>query len=239
MSQHNLSFQHRLRTLLVRQYRVAIAFVVLVILFSVNAYFNPRIFEPFLIQNMVNQSMTLVLAGMAQTCVVLTSGIDLSVGPIISLTNSLASTVFVDTPFGMVGTAILVLCVGALCGLINGLIVVFGRLQPIIITLATGSIYSGIALFLRPTPGGFVHRPFADLLTDRLGLLPHAAIVLLVVILFVWTPYRRSKWGLWLYAIGGNEGAAYMSGVNVRAAKLGAYIMGGLFAGMAGLFLSA
>ncbi len=132
------------------------------------------------------------------------------------------------------------LLVGALCGLINGLIVVYGRLQPIIVTLATSSIYAGIALYLRPSPGGFVPDWYSTLLTSRLfGVLPASLILLLLVILIVWTPFRRSRLGLWVYATGGNESAAYMSGINVNRAKLAAYVMGGLLAGVAGLFLTA
>jgi ribose transport system permease protein len=141
--------------------------------------------------------------------------------------------------------------------LINGLIVVYGRLQPIIVTLATASIYSGIALFLRPRPGGFVPRAYGDLLTGRVGNLlqpafgeqslagsvfyyiPASAILLLIVLLVVWIPFRRSKLGLWVYAIGSNQGAAYMSGINVNRTKIAAYVMSGLFAAIAGLFFTA
>jgi ribose transport system permease protein len=201
--------------------------------------------------------MTLVFAGMAQTSVVVTGGIDLSVGPMISLSNSLASAIFADSAFGIIGTVLLVLAVGALCGLINGIIVVYGRLQPIIVTLATASLYSGIALFLRPRPGGFVPRAYGDLLTARVAALiqplfgeqslantvfdfiPASAILLLVVLLLIWLPFRRSRLGLWVYAIGSNQGAAYMSGVDVNRAKIAAYMMSGVFAAIAGLFLTA
>src|SRR6185295_8931835 len=111
-----------------------------------------------------------------------TGGIDLSVGPIISLTNSLASRLFPkDNVPGGVAVIILVLLAGALCGLVNGLIVVYGRLQPIIVTLATASIFSGIALYLRPTPGGFVPDWYSSLLTQRaFGIIPASLIFLLL-----------------------------------------------------------
>jgi ribose transport system permease protein len=151
-----------------------------------------------------------------------------------------------------------VLVVASLAGLINGLIVVYGRLQPIIVTLATSSIYGGIALFLRPRPGGFAPDAYGDLITKRVGQLlpetlfakgtffanffdyiPASAILLIIVLLLVWTPFRRSRLGMWVYAVGSNEGAAYMSGVNVKWAKVFAYVLGGFFAGIAGLFLTA
>jgi ribose transport system permease protein len=245
------------RRFLSRHFRVVLAYVILLVLLSFNIRLNERFFTPPVITSTFNQSMTLVFAGMAQTSVVVTSGIDLSVGPMISLANSLASAIFADSAIGIIGTVLLVLAVGALCGLINGVIVVYGRLQPIIVTLATASIYSGIALFLRPRPGGFVPRAYGDLLTARVSTLiqplfgeqslantvfdfiPASAILLLLVVILIWVPFRRSKLGLWVYAIGSNQGAAYMSGINVNQAKIAAYMMSGIFAAIAGLFLTA
>jgi ribose transport system permease protein len=239
-----------LRRFFSRNFRVILAYVVFLILLIITARLNERFFTPLVITNTFNQSMTLVFAGMAQTSVVVTGGIDLSVGPVISLTNCLASVIFVDNPVGMVGAVSLILVVGALCGLINGLIVVYGRLQPIIVTLATASIYGGLALLLRPTPGGYVPIGFSDLLTRRvflsniglpqsLDIIPCSLVLLGVVLLFVWLPFRRSRLGMWVYAVGSSEGAAYMSGVNVNRAKIAAYMMSGLFAAIAGLFLTA
>ena len=248
------------RRYIFRHFRLGVAFVILIVLLTIIASLNGRFFTPAVITSTSNQSMTLVFAGMAQTSVVITGGIDLSVGPIISLSNSLASSIFSEPGDGlnMVLVVVIVLVVASLAGLINGLIVVYGRLQPIIVTLATSSIYSGIALFLRPRPGGFVPDAYGDLLTKRVGQLlpetlldkgsflaslldyiPASAILLIIVLLLVWTPFRRSRLGMWVYAIGSNEGAAYMSGVNVKMAKVVAYMLGGFFAGIAGLFLTA
>jgi ribose transport system permease protein len=245
-----------LRRFMSRHFRVAVAYTILIVLLGLNIRLNERFFTPPVITSTFNQTMTLLFAGMGQTSVVISGGIDLSVGPIISLSNSLASAIFVDNPLGIIGTIVIVILVGATCGLVNGLIVVYGRLQPIIVTLATASLYSGIALFLRPRPGGFVPRLYGDLLTTRVStvlqplfpeslqnsvfdFIPASAILLILVLLVVWIPFRRSKLGLWVYAVGSNQGAAYMSGVNVNRAKIAAYVMSGVFAAIAGLFLTA
>ena len=146
----------QLRRFLTRNFRVGIAFIILFSLFCITASMNAKFFTPSVLTSTSNQSMTLVFAGMAQTTVVITGGIDLSVGPIISLSNSLASAIFTKEgdPLNIVLVVFAVLAIATLAGLINGVIVVYGRLQPIIVTLATSSIYSGIALFLRPRPGG-------------------------------------------------------------------------------------
>src|SRR3954466_2805857 len=163
----------RFRRVVNRNFRVGLAFIAMFILIAVNAILNPRFFTLPVLTSTSNQAMTLVFAGMAQTSVVITGGIDLSVGPIISLTNSVASTLFTASVPGAIGVIAIVLLTGTLCGLINGLIVVYGRLQPIIVTLATSSIYAGIALYLRPSPGGFVPDWYGSLLTTRvLGIVP-------------------------------------------------------------------
>jgi ribose transport system permease protein len=223
-----------------RNYKVGIAYLILIALLIAFGALQPRLFTKPVITATSNQGMALVLAGMAQTAVVITGGIDLSVGPIVSLSNSLASALFGDNVIGVIGVVLLVLLVGAAAGLVNGLIVVYGRLQPIIVTLATASVYSGFALWLRPQPGGYVPRWYGELLTGRIfDLIPASLVLLALVLLLVWTPFRRSKVGLAVYATGSNEGAAYMSGVNVNQAKLAAYTLGGFLAAVAGLFLTA
>src|SRR4051812_25348362 len=166
-----------LRRFVLRNFRVGITLIILLALLGVTVSLNGKFFTPPVLTSTSNQSMTLVFAGMAQTTVVTTGGIDLSVGPIISMSNSLASAIFSKANDGLniVIVIVIVLGVATLAGLINGLIVVYGRLQPIIVTLATSSIYSGVALYLRPRPGGFVPDVYGDLLTRRVGqLLPES-----------------------------------------------------------------
>jgi ribose transport system permease protein len=186
-----------------------------------------------------NKGVLLAIVAMAQTLPVLTSGIDLSVGMVFVLANCLASHLVVGTPMQAGLGVVAVLATGALCGFINGLIIVYGRLQPIITTLATGIIYFGLALGLRPVPGGDVHAGLADALTGALpGGTPTMLIVLLVVVLAVWVPYRRSVTGRAAMAIGSSETASYMSGVAIGRAKIVTYSLAGLLAAIGGLLLT-
>jgi len=182
-----------------------------------------------------NKGVLLAIVAMAQTLPVLTSGIDLSVGMVFVLANCLASHLVVGTPLQAAAGVLVVLAAGALCGWINGAIIVYGRLQPIITTLATGAVYFGLALGLRPVPGGDVHAGLADALTGALpGGVPAMLAVLLAVVLMVWVPYRRSAVGRAALAIGSAEGAAYMSGVNIGRTKLVTYTLAGLLGPSAG-----
>ena len=116
------------------------------------------------------------------------------------------------TTLGVIG----VLLAGTACGALNGVIVVYGRLQPIIVTIATGAVFFRLALILRPQPGGSVNPDLADLMTRSTYWVPSSLIILLAVVLFIWIPYRRSVIGRAAYAIGSSEQAAYMSGVADR-----------------------
>ena len=116
-----------------------------------------------------NKGVLLAIVAMAQTLPVLTAGIDLSVGMVFVLANCLASYLVVGSGLQAGLGVVAVLATGALCGLVNGAVIVYGRLQPIITTLATGTVYYGISLGLRPVPGGDVHAGLAGLYVVRDG----------------------------------------------------------------------
>jgi ribose transport system permease protein len=216
-----------------------LAFLVFVLMFAIYASNHPAGFTANVVTTAANKGVLLALIAMAQTVVVLTSGIDLSVGMVFVLTNCLASSLVVGSPAATATGVMAVLLAGLLCGMVNGLIVIYGRLQPIVATIATGAIYYGIALALRPVPGGDVNSNLADSLTSQLfGGIPASLVALLVVVLVIWIPFRRSEIGRGVYAVGSSELAAYMSGVPVRRAKFVAYCFSGLLSAMAGLFLT-
>jgi ribose transport system permease protein len=186
-----------------------------------------------------NKGVLLALVAMAQTLPVLTAGLDLSVGMVFVLANCLASNLVFGTPFETALGVVIVLLVGMACGALNGIIVVYGRLQPIITTLATGAVYYGLALLLRPVPGGNVNSELAEAVTGQLpGGVPASLLFLLVVVLLIWVPFRRSVLGRAAYAVGSSETAAYMSGVPIGKAKILAYTLSGLLASIAGLMLT-
>ncbi len=216
-----------------------LALLAFVVMFTIYASNHPAGLNANVATTAANKGVLLAIVAMAQTLVVLTSGIDLSVGMVMVLANCLASTIVVGSPLMTALGALGVLLVGGVCGAINGLIVVFGRLQPIVTTIATGAVYYGAALALRRVPGGDISAPLADALTGQLpGGVPASLALLLALVLIVWLPFRRSAIGRAAYAVGSSEVAAYMSGVPVRRAKFVAYTLSGLLASVAGLFIT-
>lgn len=211
-------------------------FVVMFVIYTAN---HPAGFTANVVQTASNKGVLLAFVAMAQTLVVITAGIDLSVGMIFLLTNCLASWIVVGGPVETTLGVIAVLLVGLLCGALNGAIVIYGRLQPIVATIATGAVYFGIALLLRPFPGGSVNEDLADALTGRLfGVIPSSLVTLVAVVLLIWVPFRRSVYGRAAYAAGSSEVAAYMSGVPIKRGKFLAYTLAGLLAAIGGLFLT-
>ena len=216
-----------------------LALIAFVAMFAIYAANHPAGLNANVATTAANKGVLLAIVAMAQTLVVLTSGIDLSVGMVMVLANCLASSIVVGSPVQAALGVVAVLLAGLLCCAINGFIVIYGRLQPIVTTIATGAIYYGIALGLRPVPGGDVDTTLADALTGQLpGGIPASLVLLLGLVIVVWLPFRRSVTGRAAYAVGSSEVAAYMSGVPVRRAKFVAYALSGLLAALAGLFLT-
>ena len=218
-----------------------LALLTFLVMFCIYVSNHPAGFTANVVNTSANKGVLLALVAMAQTMVVLTGGIDLSVGMIFILCNCLASYMVAGSALQAALGVLAVLAVGLICGAANGMIVIYGRLQPIVTTIATGAIFFGLALWLRPVPGSVddFDADLADALTGRLaGGIPTSLIVLLVVVLLVWVPFRRSEIGRAAYAVGSSEVAAYMSGVPIRRAKFVAYALSGLLAAMGGLFLT-
>ncbi len=218
---------------------------------------HPRGFSSAVFVQNSNEAVALAFVAMAQTVPVLLGGLDLSVGAVMTLTSCIASELVSGSPGQILLGMFLTLLSGTAFGLMNGLIVVYGRIQPIIATLATGAIAIGLALWVRPKPGGDVDGDLNWALTntvwdfaDTYGFdtnspwlapfadLPVPILILLGVAILVWVPFRRSVTGRTVYAVGSAEGAAYMSGLPIARAKIAAFTLGGFFAACGGLYLA-
>ena len=190
----------------------------------------------FELTSTVNNAIPLVFAALGQALVVLTGGIDLSVGGLMDLTNAVAATQMRDDPGSIVLWSVLILLIGAGAGLLNGLLVAYGRLQPILVTLATLAIFQGLALRVLPQPGGQVPAGLTRTLVN-----PDRPTGLLVVAFaaLVWFVLRRTRFGIGIYAVGNDRRAARASGVPVPRVIVGTYTASGVLAAAGGLLLAA
>ena len=216
----------------------ALSFLVFAIMFILFASQQSNGLSTNVLTSVSNKGAVLAYVAIAQTLVILTGGFDLSVGMVMTMASCLASVVLNGSPGQTALGALAVLASGLLAGVINAIIVVLGRIQPIIATLATGAIYFGIALWLRPSPGGTVNEDLSNALTYDVGGVPTTFLLLLATIAFVWWPFRNSILGRNCYALGSSERAAYMSGLAIGRARFAAYSLAGLLAATGGLLLS-
>lgn len=208
-------------------------------LFTALLFLHPRGLSILVTTPAANQGLALAFAAMAQTLPVLTGGLDLSVGSVLALTNCVASHLVNGSTLEILIGIAATLLAGSAAGLVNGLVVVVGRIQPIIATLATGAIFTGLAYLLRPIPGGVIDEDLGDLLTNEtFGVIPTALFLLAGVLLVVWVPYKNSTLGRGGYAAGSAEQAAYLSGVRVGRSRVAAYTIAGLLSACGGLFLA-
>ena len=186
-------------------------------------------------------SLPVAFAAVGQAIVVISGGIDLSIGSVIALTNVTSALLLMNAPELSIPIVLLVLLIGLGIGVVNGVLVVVSRVPDIVVTLAMLFVWAGVALLVLGSPGGASADWLRELITGTLGveLLPRALIVLLVVVGVVWIPLRRSRLGLSIYAIGSDQLAAFRSGVNVARTKIVAYGLAGFFASLGGLSLTA
>ena len=172
---------------------------------------------------------------MAQSVIVISGGIDLSVGAMMVLANCIAARLMLDQDLGpVVLIALLVIAVAmVLSGLIGAVAVVSG-VPDIVVTLAASFVLSGLALIVLDSPGGGTHPRFQELLVGGFDE-PLPAILLLAAVLgLVWLPFKRSRLGIATYAVGSDRAAAFLSGVRVGRTRVIAYVMAGFFSGLAG-----
>jgi ribose transport system permease protein len=186
-------------------------------------------------------SLPVAFAAAGQAIVVISGGIDLSIGSVMALTNVIAASLLLSYPELSIPIVLFVMLCGLLIGAVNGVLVVVSRVPDIVVTLAMLFVWAGVALLVMGTPGGASTPWLREISSGTLGieLIPRALVVLLVIVGVVWIPLRRSRLGLSIYAIGSNQLAAFRSGVNVEGTKVAAYALTGFFASLGGLALTA
>lgn len=204
-------------------------------LLALIAVINPSFFEYSNLVTFLVDSAPLTLVALAQTLIILTGGIDLSLGPLLGLVNVVAASLL--TPFGVSGILICLLT-GLLAGLITGSTIAFGRLQSIIVTLAMSSVWSGLALLILPQPGGQVPPWFILVTTGFFGKVPMIVVIFICVMALLGYGFYGTRYGAHVMAIGANEVGAVYSGVSPVRVRVLTYTVAGLLTAVAALVLT-
>jgi ribose/xylose/arabinose/galactoside ABC-type transport system permease subunit len=192
--------------------------------------------------NLINVARQISLNGILAvgvTHVLLTGGVDLSLGSLVALTGVVAASFAHPGDWPLVVPVAAGVLTGTACGCVNGVVVTRGRIAPFIVTLGMMTIARGLALVIsRGKPVSNLSSSFTNLGGDLLRM-PIPILVLLLVAAGSWVLLANTRRGRYIYAVGGNESAARAAGINVNAVKIFAYTLCGALAGVAGVVLAA
>jgi ribose transport system permease protein len=218
-------------------------FVLLVALCAVVAAINPAFLGGANLQNMARLIGMYGIFSIGLGVVIITGGIDLSVGSVFALLGVLLSIMLTEWHLPGALAVLLVIAVGVALGLVHGLLITRLNIQPFIVTLCGLLFYRGLARFIAndETKGFGTGQGFewlTALATGSLFGIPMPFILLIVVAAVMWVVLHRSVYGRYLFAVGRNEEAARYSGINARAVVASAYVIAGLTAGISGVLLA-
>jgi ribose transport system permease protein len=202
---------------LLARYPALFALILLILAILINFLLQPNLFASNTLNSNMRVFLPIILLSAGQAVVILGGGIDISVGAIVSIVSTtLATRVGLEgSPQAMWQFVGLSLLLGVLAGAINGFFVANLRLQPIITTYATSFIYGGFALFILPNPGGGIPAVIAELYRSSLPLGLPSAFFIIAILLGLWLYVRSTRYGNYLYAVGGKAQAAYETAVPV------------------------
>jgi ribose transport system permease protein len=225
---------------LMARYPFLFALILLIIALVVNYILQPNLFSGEALNNNMRVFLPLLLLSIGQAVVIIGGGIDISVGGIVSIVNTvLATQVGLNgAPEKMWQYSALCLLIGLLAGAINGFFIAYLRLQPIITTYATSFLYAGLAMFILPNPGGGIPTDISAIYRNTTPLGLPLAFFVIPLFLLIWWYIRSTRYGKYLFAVGGKAQAAYETAVPVTQVQFSTYLVSGLMSALAGIAIT-
>jgi ribose/xylose/arabinose/galactoside ABC-type transport system permease subunit len=220
---------------LLERFGVLIGFILLIVVATI---IQPRFLTPVNLLNVIRQVSIFGILAIGQTFIILTAGIDLSVGSVLALVVVLVAGILPD--YGIAAAILSGLAVGALMGTINGLGVTVGKVQPFVMTLGMLGIARGLAfMYTGGMPIPVLDNTFLFIGNGYWLGVPVPAIIYVILVILAALVLKFTPFGRFVYAIGSNEEAARLSGVNVRLYKTLVYSLGGFMSGVAGVLYAS
>lgn len=218
----------------VRDAGTLIGLLIIIITFS---FLSPVFFTLPNLLNILQQSSINAIIALGMTLVIISGGIDLSVGPAAALSAVLGATLMVagvPVPLAVMAT----LGIGALCGVFSGTLVAYAGLQPFIVTLGGLSLFRAMALiFTDGNPIFGIPMEFRNVINGMVFGIPVPIIIVVAIALVLWVVMNKTPLGEYILAVGGNEEAARVAGVPVKRTKVTVYVLSGVLAALAALIL--
>lgn len=218
------------------KYKSLIGLIVLCVVITI---VSPAFMTLSNITNIFTQVSTNAIIAIGMTFVILTGGIDLSVGSTVAISGALTASILKST--NNIPLAILVAAItGIIIGLINGILISKGKLQAFIVTLATMTIFRGATLvFTNGTPISKLSETFVKIGNGKIGFIPIPVIITIVILIISIYLLTQTRFGRYLYALGGNEDSAKLSGINTNKIKTLVYVISGFASSIAGIIITS
>ncbi len=236
----NIGRNYRFSIRRLKENRVAMAYIIAVLLFLLGGIINPGFLHPNHLLNILSLSSFLGIVVLSQTLVIISGGegIDLSVGAIISLSTVIASQIMNGSDAMLVPAALAVLGVGFLLGLVNGAGTAFLRIPPLVMTLAMSSVIQGVALvYTQGQPKGRASDLLIAAGSGRSGPFPNILFIWIIVVAAAVVILQRTRTGRILYGTGENDLTAELSGIRTRRVRFLVFGFSGMMSAFAGLCL--
>ena len=215
-----------------------LALIILMVFVSI---LNPTFLQANNLMNLMRQLIINGFIALGMTFVILTGGIDLSVGSTLAVTSAIFAGLL-QNGMNTILAILIALGLGLILGLINGFLITKGKLAPFIVTLATMTIFRGLTLVYtdgRPIAGPKDNFAFQFLGKGQFLGIPFQVILFALAFLILWTILNKTALGRKIYAVGGNEKASFISGINIDKVKISVYVISSLMAVLSGLILTS
>lgn len=218
------------------KYKSLIGFFILCIIISI---ITPRFLTLTNITNVLTQISVNAIIAVGMTFVILTGGIDLSVGSILAISGALAASILKSTGNIFLALSVAII-VGGLIGILNGILIARGKIQAFIVTLASMTIFRGATyVYTNGTPISGLGGVFGDIGNSKLGPIPVPVLITLIIVLIAFYVLNETRFGRYLYALGGNEDSAKLSGINTNKIKTMVYGISGIAAAISGIIITS
>lgn len=214
-------------------------YIAFMLIFMVLTFSNPVFLTMTNLINIMKQASITSVIAIGTTFILISGGLDLSSGSVAALAGVCSAMFGLPGEYPFIIALLVALGVGAICGLLNGIVVAKGHVSPFITTLGMMTIARGMALIVTKAKPVFgLSKEYIFLGSGKTFGIPNLIIAMLVVLILAYIILNKSKLGRHIYAVGGNEASAYVSGINITKIKLIVYMVGGILSGFAGLLLA-
>ncbi len=221
---------------LIFKYRAVFVLIILCLVLSI---MTPRFIGISNIMNVLTQISVNAIIAIGMTCVILTGGIDLSVGSVVAIAGAVTASL-VKSNVSILIALLVALAIGSLIGLFNGAVISKMKIQPFIVTLSTMSILRGVTyVYTNGIPISGLSSGFMFIGNYRFLEVPFPVFIVILIFLITWYVINQTRFGRYVYALGGNEDSARLTGINTDSVKTIVYILSGVFAAISGVIVTS